>query len=49
MKLVATSMFVRQDHWRKFAAASAARGLSAAANLRQLIAEFLRSEARRAS
>jgi hypothetical protein len=46
MKLMLMSAYVRADHWRKFKTAAAARGLCASAQLRQLIVEFLRREAK---
>jgi hypothetical protein len=46
MKLVLMSSVVRPDHWKQFKAAAPARGLCASAQLRQLIVEFLRREAR---
>jgi hypothetical protein len=41
-KLLPTSVLFRADHWEQFKALSAERGLNASANLRQLIAEYVR-------
>lgn len=48
MKLEQACVSVRVDHWKRFTVVSAAKGLTASASIRLLVAEFLRKEAREA-